>query len=161
MYLTKSFLSCLCVERTGIAKFLLNTSTKDVFRLAFVLTSGGKTMVAVRFSFKSKGIQTNSFLSSTIILWRITPTCIILTTSSLFHNLAGRLTISKQDCNTLNTHSTSFLAGYCWRSLSPKSDCRLYSQKKENHTSYLHISITNLAPQLFWRFHHFRSTSPE
>ena len=49
----------------------------------------------------------------------------------------------------------------CWWSLSAKSDRRLYPQKNENHTSYSHIFITNLAPQLFWRFYHFRSTSPE
>ena len=46
--------------------------------------------------------------------------------------------------------------GCCWQSLSAKYDRQLYSQEKENHTSYSHICITNLAPNLFWRIYIFQ-----
>jgi hypothetical protein len=42
--------------------------------------------------------------------------------------------------------------GCCWRSLNAKSDHQLYSQIKENYTSYSHICITNLVPFQGYKF---------
>ena len=51
---------------------------------------------------------------------------------------------------------TGGTSGYCLRSLCAKFDHQLDSIIKKNYTSYSHICITNLVPQLFWRFAHFR-----
>ena len=59
-----------------------------------------------------------------------------------------------------NFCTRSTCARYWW-SLNTKSDCQLYSQIKEIHTSYSHICTINLAPQLFCLSSHFRDTSPE
>ena len=45
---------------------------------------------------------------------------------------------------------------YCWRCLSAKFDRQLDSKIKENYLPYSHICITNIAPQLFLSFLHFR-----
>ena len=45
---------------------------------------------------------------------------------------------------------------HCWRCLSAIFTRHLYSIIKENYMPYSHIYITNLAPQLFLSFVHFR-----
>lgn len=55
----RSFLSFLCVGRALIAEFLWSTSAKHGLGLSLVRTSGGRTMVALGFSF-SKFLDTFS-----------------------------------------------------------------------------------------------------
>ena len=49
----------------------------------------------------------------------------------------------------------------CWRCLSAIFTRQLYSIIKENCMPYSHICITNLAPQLFSSFVHFRWAGAE
>ena len=57
---------------------------------------------------------------------------------------------------TLLGTSKGLAWGSCWRCLSAIFTRQLYSIIKENCMPYSHICITNLAPQLFSSFVHFR-----
>ena len=57
---------------------------------------------------------------------------------------------------TLLGTSKGLAWGSCWRCLSAISTRQLYSIIKENYMPYSHICISNLAPQLFSSFVHFR-----
>ena len=62
---------------------------------------------------------------------------------------------------TLLGTSKGLAWGSCWRCLSAIFTRQLYSIIKENHMPYSHICITNLAPQLFLSFVHFRWAGAE
>jgi len=62
---------------------------------------------------------------------------------------------------TLLGTSKGLAWGSCWRCLSAIFTRQLYSIIKENYMPYSHICITNLAPQLFSSFVHFRWAGAE
>ena len=62
---------------------------------------------------------------------------------------------------TLLATSKGLAWGSCWRCLSAIFTRQLYSIIKENYMPYSHICITNLAPQLFSSFVHFRWAGAE
>ena len=62
---------------------------------------------------------------------------------------------------TLLATSKGLAWGSCWRCLSAIFTRQLYWIIKENYMSYSHICITNLAPQLFLSFVHFRWAGAE
>lgn len=78
MCLTGSFLSCLYISQARIALFLRRTTAKHRLGLLLILTSDGSIIVALGLSFKFNGMWTNSFTSSTIILWWIIQAWIML-----------------------------------------------------------------------------------